>query len=114
MAENQTPATRLKDDVMCRKVAVWLCDNSLKNASYYVQECYAELKEYASGTLSARMLQGLRASRPQEEISEARARDLLDAEIAEACRQLDLWEKQPGDTNARFFRVKYQQVNWDA
>ncbi|WP_288312348.1 hypothetical protein [uncultured Selenomonas sp.] len=114
MGEKQIPAERLRDDVMCRKVAVWLCNHSLKNVSYYVQECYEELKEYAAGALPVRMLQGIQEGRQNASIGKEQARELLDGEIAEACRQIDLWEAQPGDTNARFFRMKYQQVNWDA
>ena len=114
MEEKHIPAERLRDDVTCRKVAVWLCDHSLKNVSYYVQECYEELKEYATGALPVRMLQGMQEGRQNASIGKEQARELLDGEIAEACRQIDLWETQPGDTNARFFRMKYQQVNWDA
>ena len=35
------------DDETCKKLAVWLCDNALKTTSYYIQEAYEALKEYA-------------------------------------------------------------------
>ena len=40
--------------------------------------------------------------------------EALDSALTAACRQIDLWVKQPGDTNARFFRMKCNQVDWES
>ena len=115
MAGKQDGKERLRgDDALCRKVAVWLCDNALRNDSYDVKECYALLKDYVDGSVTERMLQSIRENRSQPDLTEAQAVEALDSALTAACRQIELWAKQPGDTNARFFRMKCNQVDWEA
>lgn len=101
------------DDETCKKLAVWFCDHALKNSSYYVQECRKMLQEYQASGMNDEMLGSFRDAAGSPTLTKADATAMLDEEIEKGIRQLALWEKQPRDTNARFFRVKYNQVNWE-
>ncbi len=79
------------DDETCKKLAVWLCDNALKTTSYYIQETYEALKD----------------------MTEREATILTEGELRRGIKQLQIWAERPRDTNARFFRLKYNQVNWE-
>lgn len=102
------------DDELCKKLAVWLCDHALKNASYYVQECRTMLRDYTQNGMNDTLLHDIRNASNQPELTKIAATELLDGEIKKGLGQLALWQQQPRDTNARFFRMKYQQVNWEA
>lgn len=101
------------DDETCKKLAVWLCDHALKNSSYYVQECYHMLCAYTTTGMNDEMLKGIRDAAGNPELTKIAASEMLDGEMEKGLQQLALWEKQPRDTNARFFRMKYHQVAWD-
>lgn len=102
------------EDETCKKLAVWLCDNALKNTSYYVQECRTMLLDYTQNGMNDTLLQDIRNATNQPELTKIAATELLDGEIKKGLGRLALWERQPRDTNARFFRMKYNQVNWEA
>ncbi len=98
----------------CRKVAVWLCNHSLKNTSYFVSEVYHDLCEYnQDNVFTEKMLSVFRELTHNKNISEQQAKELLDTEIAKARQQISFWQENPTDTNARFFRLKYKQIEWE-
>ena len=101
------------DDETCKKLAVWFCDHALKNSSYYVQECRRMLQEYTKTGMNEEMLKNFRNAAGKPDLTKSAASEMLEGEMEKGMRQLALWEKQPRDTNARFFRVKYNQVNWE-
>ena len=102
------------DDEACKKLAVWLCDNALKSTSYYVQETYAALQDYVKNGMTAEILGNMRVAMNRPNMSEREATVLTESELRRGLKQLAIWEERPRDTNARFFRLKYNQVNWDA
>ena len=101
------------DDELLKKLAVLLCDKVWKNDSYFVQESFAWLKAYRAGEFSADMLRAVQNTTQDFTLTEEAARPRLDAALARGVKQLELYASHPMDTNARFFRVKYRQVNWD-
>lgn len=101
------------DDETCKKLAVWLCDHALKNASYYVQECSHMLQAYVKNGMTDEMLKEIREAMGDPDLTKIAAAEMLDDEMEKGLAQLALWERQPRDTNARFFRMKYNQVVWD-
>ena len=102
------------DDETCKKLAVWLCDHALKNASYYVQECRQMLVDYTKNGMNDDLLKNIRDASGNPDLTKLVATEMLDSEIKKGIGQIALWEQQPRDTNARVFRMKYQQVNWEA
>ena len=102
------------DDETCKKLAVWLCDNALKTTSYYIQETYEALKDYAEKGMTEDILGSMREAMHRPDMTEREATILTEGELRRGIKQLQIWADRPRDTNARFFRLKYNQVNWEA
>ena len=61
------------DDETCKKLAVWLCDNALKTTSYYIQETYEALKDYAEKGMTDEILGNMRDAMHRPDMTEREA-----------------------------------------
>jgi hypothetical protein len=66
-----------------------------------------------NNVFTVKMLSVFRELTHNRNISEREAKELLDTEIVKARHQISFWQENPTDTNARFFRLKYKQIEWE-